>query len=436
VSISTRFKPYPETKDSGIEWLGKIPAHWDAVPIKRLARIVNGSTPRSSESEYWNGEIAWVTPDDLGQMSGSTLQGTSRHITEKGYASCGTAMVPPGSLILSTRAPIGHLAIAGREMCMNQGCRALVPSAGAPSKYRYYSLLAAKPVLQSRGQGSTFQELSRDTLGSTPIPNPLVNEQQAIAGFLDRETEKIDALVEKKEQLIELLQEKRTALITHAVTKGLDRNVPMKDSGIEWLGQIPAHWEVIRSQILFSLRKERARSDDRQLTASQEHGVIYQDEFMALEGRRVVQVVTGRDILKHVEPDDFVISMRSFQGGIEWSRERGSISSAYVMLVPSADVNPPYFSYLLKSRRYIQALQSTSNLVRDGQALRYENFRQVRLPLTSLAEQQAIADFLNRETAMIDALIAKVGEAIERLKEYRTALISAAVTGKLDVRGT
>ncbi len=203
-----------------------------------------------------------------------------------------------------------------------------------------------------------------------PFLLPSVLEQRAIAAFLDRETARIDALVAKKERLIELLQEKRTALITRAVTKGLDPNVPMKDSGVEWLGEIPAHWEVLPSKQLFGLRNLRSFESGKAIDEGvQEYGVIYQDEFMALEGRRVVQVLTGQDILKHVEPGDFVISMRSFQGGIELSRNQGAISSAYVVLVPSRVVDPNYYAHLLKSRPYIQALQSTTNLVRDGQAL-------------------------------------------------------------------
>src|SRR5665213_27212 len=164
-----------------------------------------------------------------------------------------------------------------------------------------------------------------------------------------------------------------------------------KDSGLAWLGKIPSHWEIMQSRRLFALRKERAMSDDRQMTASQKHGIIYQDEYMALEGQKVVQVLTGADILKHVEPNDFVISMRSFQGGIEWSDFRGCISSAYVMLIPAKSVNPRFFRYLFKCKPYIQALQSTSNHVRDGQALRYENFTQVPIPVVPFSEQAAIA---------------------------------------------
>ena len=145
-----------------------------------------------------------------------------------------------------------------------------------------------------------------------------------------------------------------------------------KDSGLQWLGHIPTHWELMQSRRLFAQRKERARQGDEQLTASQKYGVIYQKLFMELEGQSVVQVFTGAEILKHVEENDFVISMRSFQGGLELCRYPGCVSSAYVGLIPIKHVCPEFFKYLFKCSPYIQALQSTSNLVRDGQALRLQ----------------------------------------------------------------
>jgi type I restriction enzyme S subunit len=240
-----------------------------------------------------------------------------------------------------------------------------------------------------------------------------------------------------------------------------------KDSGVAWLGAIPEHWSVGQSRRLFALRNERAQPGDEQLTASQKHGVIPQKIFMEIEDQKVVQVILNPEILKHVEPGDFVISMRSFQGGIEYSKYAGCISSAYVMLIPSPQIYGPFFKYLLKSQTYIQALQSTSNLVRDGQALRYENFTKVELPLVPFAEQKAIAAFLDvttsklmsvrnlqrvisglpdfdeqREIASLlklgaqklSQLQVEIERATELLEERRTSLISAAVTGKIDVR--
>ena len=149
----------------------------------------------------------------------------------------------------------------------------------------------------------------------------------------------------------------------------------------------------------------------------------------------MVEVIKGAESLKHVEPNDFIISMRSFQGGIEWSKLRGSTSWHYVMLVPVKGVCPPYFARLLKSDVYIQALRATTDLIRDGQELRYSHFAQVSLPLVPMEEQAAIAAFLDAETSKLDALAAEAQRAIDLLQERRAALISAAVTGQIDVRG-
>jgi len=160
--------------------------------------------------------------------------------------------------------------------------------------------------------------------------------------------------------------------------------------------------------------------------------MLYQAAFMQLEGQKVTQVILGADILKHVEPNDFVISMRSFQGGLEWCGLRGCMSSAYVALEPSASIHPRFFAHLFKSSSYIQALQATTNLVRDGQALRFSNFAQVDLPVVPIDEQKAIAAFLDHETAKIDALIAEQEKLIALLAEKRQATISHSVTRGLD----
>lgn len=207
----------------------------------------------------------------------------------------------------------------------------------------------------------------------------------------------------------------------------------MKDSGQPWLGMIPTDWDVIYPKMLFSQRKERAQRGERQLTASQQHGVVYQDEYMEMTGSRVVVVEKDFDILKHVEAGDFVISMRSFQGGIEYSENAGCISSAYVMLIPNQEyVHNRYFKWLLKSPTYINALQSTSNLVRDGQAMRFANFIQVWLPVIPIPEQIAIAEVLDRKCSQVDTLIANVQAQIEKLKAYKQSVITEVVTKGLD----
>ena len=189
------------------------------------------------------------------------------------------------------------------------------------------------------------------------------------------------------------------------------------------------------SKHLFFLRKEKARDGDEQLTASQQYGIISQKKFMELENRRVTVVMTGDDILKHVSQGDFVISMRSFQGGIEYSTVDGKISSAYVMLIPNHKyVDDEYYKWLFKSQAYIKALQGTSDLVRDGQALRYSNFAKVYLPNVPIEEQQAIAKYLNERTPIIDQAIDSIKREIMLIAELKTKTIADVVTGQVDVR--
>ena len=413
-------------------WLVGLPESWEIRKVKHFFTVVNGSTPKSSESTYWGGDITWITPADY-KTEDKYICSSRKAITQEGLDSCGTSKVPAGSIIVSNRAPIGSIGIAEKELCTSQGCKSLVKIAEINEEYIYYYLSVMSGPLNMLGRGTTFMELSSNDLANFRLPIPTVKDQNAIVQILNKKIAAINDVINKKANIIELLQEQRTAVICSAVTKGIDSTAKMKDSGVAWLGEIPEHWGVSKSQWLFSLRKEKARPDDEQLTASQHFGIVYQKDYMA-QGSRVVQVVLGNDILKHVEPDDFVISMRSFQGGIEWSNLRGKISSAYVMLIPQKQyVYSPYFRWLLKSHNYILALQSTSNLVRDGQALRYDNFRMVDLPLVPLDEQRAIADYLNKKIAKLDNIIADVTEQIEKLKEYRQSVISEVVTGKVAV---
>lgn len=262
---------------------------------------------------------------------------------------------------------------------------------------------------------------------------PGLDEQRAIADFLDRETTTVDALIAKKTRFIELLNENRRALITHAVTKGLGPEAKMKDSGEKWLEEIPAHWDVVPSNRFFVEAKARAREEDEHLSATQKYGVIPLAEYERLEGRQVTHAEKNLEQRKHVEVDDSVISMRSFQGGIERVKARGCVRSSYVALVADERAHVGFFSYLFKSSAYIQGLQATAMFIRDGQDLNYNNFRQVKLPFPSTDEQSRIAEFLDLEISKNGAIIAKTEGAINKLIEYRSALVSAAIAGQIDV---
>ena len=246
--------PYPAYRPSGVEWLGEMPEHWRNGSLRRWFAIVNGGTPASSEESYWDGETVWLTPDDLGQNESGWISSGRRTITEEGVRNSSARVSPAESLVVSTRAPIGHLAITAVPAATNQGCRTLVPDTDTDSCFGYYVLLASRPVLQSLGKGSTFMELTPTDLGGHQIPLPPLPEQRAIAEHLNRDTERMDALVAKMRLLIVRLQEYRTALIIRTVTRGLpseaaraaglDPSPRLKPSGVEWLGDVPEHWEV------------------------------------------------------------------------------------------------------------------------------------------------------------------------------------------------
>lgn len=205
-----------------------------------------------------------------------------------------------------------------------------------------------------------------------------------------------------------------------------------KPSGVQWLGEVPVHWEVLPGRRVFEQRRDPPRKDDAQLSSTQKFGVIPQSLFMEREDQKVVLALSGLDNFKHVEKNDFIISLRSFQGGIEHSAYAGCASPAYTVLRARNRVEPPYFARLLKCEPYIAALQSGTQGIRDGKNISYDEFGGILLPLPPLLEQRAIAAFLDRETATIDALVEEQRGLIGLLKEKRQALISHAVTKGLN----
>lgn len=436
------FPVYPSYRDSEVEWLGDVPAHWSVTRLKQVCEVfpsnVDKKTVDGQQSVrlcnytdvYYNDEIS----DGMSFMEASaTDDQIERFQLRAGDTIFTKDSETPEDIARSAYVPVDLPGvICGYHLSMAR------PSPGTSGAFikRYFDASTTRAYFHVKANGLTRVGLGQHAVDNAPIALPPLEEQSSIAAFLDRETAKIDALVGEQRQLIELLKEKRRAVISHGVTKGLDPTVPMKDSGVEWLGKVPAHWDVSQSRRMFAVRSEPARASDQMLTASQKHGVIFQSDFVELEGRRVVEVIMGKENLKHVEPDDFIVSMRSFQGGLEWSRYTGSTSFHYVMIKPIKGVYPPYFAHLFKSFTYIQALRATTDLIRDGQELRYSNFVQVPLPVVPMDEQKKIAAYLDAALSKIDALAAETTKAVDLLQEHRAALISAAVTGKIDVRGT
>ena len=423
-----------EMKDSGISWINEIPGNWNVEPIKYSYRLIAGATPESTNADFWDGDIKWITPADF-KTKDVFVTGGSRNLTIEGYKSCSTSMLPIGSIVFSKRAPIGTVAITADKLCTNQGCLGLVEKNGRVlNKFYFYVISIYGEVFNLYGSGTTFKEISANTFANIKLPLPPIQEQKRIVGFLDAKCAEIDALTADIQTQTDILEQYKSSVITEAVTRGLNPDVEMKDSGTPWCPLIPIHWKYANPKALFTQRLDRAYPGDKQLTASQEYGVIYQDEYMELTGTKIVTVMKDFSILKHVEPNDFVISMRSFQGGLEYSERRGSISSAYVMLIPNNEyVYPPFYRWFFKSSKYINAIQSTSNLVRDGQAMRYANFVQVPLFIIPLDEQKQISEYLDEKVRKIDELLKSKNNQLEILAEYKKSLIYEYVTGKKEV---
>jgi type I restriction enzyme S subunit len=416
-----RFKPYPAYKDSGVEWLGKIPAHWEVRPLKYCCGMNSETLNEETSPDY---ELRYVDISNV-DSTGNVL-GTEE-LRFENAPSRARRKVRSGDTIISTvrtyLKAIAYLNDPPDNLIVSTGFAVLRPHPGLhpPFLWRVVQSEQFVQAVQAYSEGVGYPAINPSQLGRLVVWIPKVDEQRAIAAFLDRETAKIDALVAKKERLIELLQEKRAALITQAVTKGLDPTVPMKDSGVEWLGQTPAHWEVQPLRWALSVRSGEAL-DNSEFELTQEEGlevaVIGGNGVMGYTNRANTDtacIAIGRvgalcGNVHLVEPPAWITDNALVASGI-----RGFDRWYLALLLRVLDLN-----------RW--ATQNAQPLITGG----FVKAQRVCAPPD--AEQRAIAVFLDRETARIDALVAKVREGIEKLKEYRTALISAAVTGKIDVR--
>ena len=206
-----------EMKDSGIQWIGKIPKNWDVRPIKNSFSIVSGSTPDSDKAEYWEGDIPWITPADFKTIDKYT-SGGSRFITEKGYDSCSTNMIPKGSIIFSKRAPIGSVVSNKIDLCTNQGCLSCIKNDKTDSAYFYYLMSVYDDVFNLFGSGTTFKEISATTFGNFILPLPPLMEQNRMSSFLDSKCSEIDSIISDKQKQLETLAEYRKSLIYEYVT--------------------------------------------------------------------------------------------------------------------------------------------------------------------------------------------------------------------------
>lgn len=428
-------------KDSGIEWIGEIPESWSTQKIKYCFSLIAGATPKSGNSEYWDGDIVWITPADFTTKDMYVKNG-HQTITVEGLESCATTIVPIDSIIFSKRAPVGLVAINQVPLCTNQGCISCIPNEGFHSKFYYYAMSVFSEQFDLFASGTTFKEISAEAFANFILPFAKYEDQIRIADYLDQKCAEIDAIIAAKEKTNELLKERRQSIIYEAVTKGLDPTVPMKDSGVEWIGEIPESWS-------FSKLKYDAYMKGRIGWQG-----LKADEFIE-EGP---YLVTGTDFEDgkvrwersyHISEErfneapeiqlkeqDLLITKDGTIGKlayIDYLPGLASLNSHLLVIRPKRErfLNK-YLYWVLSSDVFFQYTE----YAQDGTimaSLSQEKISQFVFGLPSIQEQQMIEKYLDEQCAEIDALISANESTIEKLKEYRQSVIYEAVTGKVEV---
>lgn len=439
-----KYKAYEKYKDSGVEWLGEIPEEWEITQLRRMAKIVSGSTPKTSYENYWDGDILWLTPEDLGKSNSKFIEDSKRKITVEGYKNCGTELVPENSLILSTRAPIGHLALSSHRSCFNQGCKGVVFNNKLSPSYYYYYFLSVKSALGSWGQGSTFIELKRINLASFITLFPDIKDQRRISNFLDQKTAKIDQLIQKNKKLTKLLEEKRQATITQAVTKGLDSNVEMKDSGAKWLRKIPRHWKIMKLKFIANNKFSNVdkKTNDQEIPIQLCNYIdVYKNDYITNNIQFMDATASSEEIEKYkIKIGDVLITKDSeTPGDIATPALVKEISKNLVCGYHLAFLRPrknmilgEYLFWLFMSKSFNQHFEvSARGITRYG--LSISAFNDVKIPLSGIEEQRDISAVLKGISDKTNNLVSKLIKQNTKLEEYRQVLINNAVTGKVKV---
>jgi type I restriction enzyme S subunit len=442
-----RFKPYPAYKDSGVQWLGQIPAHWKVTRTKFAARLRSGHTPSRQHPEYWlNCTIPWFGLADVWQIRDGRAEyvsETEEKISELGLANSAARLLPRGTVIVSRTASVGFSAIMAADMATTQDFVNWVCGPSLLAEYLLYVFRSMGHEFNRLTMGSTHQTIYMPDVGRFTTPIPPLHEQDQIVARIRQEAGRIDALVAKKEKLIDLLQEQRTALITRAVTKGLDLRARMKDSSFDALGDIPAHWRIKRlwhltpshRRIMYGIVLPGPNVDDG--VPIVKGGDVSPERLRLNLLNRTTREIEAGYVRSRLRGGDLVYAIRGSIGEVAMvpnEIEGANLTQDAARVAYTADSHGPWLLYALKSLAVFAQLEAGAL----GATIRGINIRDLKravVPVPPRNEQQAIAAFLDRETERIDRLIATIRGAIERLREFRIAIISAAVTGKINVRG-
>lgn len=441
------FARYPKYKDSGVDWLGEVPGHWILTKVKRLAaRISSGKTPLGGSENYVDDGILFLRSQNV-YDEGLRLQDVA-FISEGTDESMAVSRVIPGDILLNiTGASIGRSCVVPQNFSpanVNQHVCAIRLRDGSQSEALAWVFKSSliKNQIDLAQNGAAREGLNFEQIGGMIIVIPPPAEQSAIAIFLDRETAKIDALVAEQEKLIALLQEKRQAVISHAVTKGLDSKVPMKYSGVEWLGEVPAHWEV--SQLRYVVREGTSITYGIvQAGPEVEDGVPYirtsdmSGVALPLTGYPKTSLEIDASYARSkVNAGDLVISIRASVGKclpVPRELDGANLTQGTAKIAPGWKAPAAYMLPFINSEP-IQVYLDSKAKGATFKEITLETLRKTPFLLPPLEEQLEIGEWVRNQDHKFQSLIDGAEQAQELLRERRTALISAAVTGQIDVR--
>ena len=426
--IERKYEPYPEYRDSGVEWLAKVPTQWNIIRLKYGVSLINDKV------ENGESDTPYLGLENVESWTGRIIETDFK--PEIGGAS--NSFRKDDVLFGKLRPYLAKAVHAQYHGICTSELMVLRPQKYY-SRFLFYYMLSPSTVniIDSSTYGVKMPRANWHFIGNLPVVVPPMPEQQAIADFLDRETARIDEMIARKQRLIELLQEQRTALITRIVTKGLSSDVPMKDSGVEWLGEIPANWEVKKLKYVAEIITGNTppKSDPGNYDELEGLPWIKPDNlgsFLPVSASQEYLSAKGATLARIV-PKEAILTCCI--GSI------GSIGIAGCELSTNQQINSVVFSGQRVHHKYgfymvyasLPEYRKLANL-NVVAIINSQSQKTIPIPLPPLPEQQTIADYLDQETARIDNLVGRINQAIEKLQEYRSALITAAVTGKIDVR--
>ena len=440
IKLNKKHRRYSRHKNTGIPWLGEVPENWEVRKLKTLCKVKRGASPRPiDDPKYFDedGEYAWVRISDV-TASNTYLTETTQRLSFVGK----NLSVPlkPNDLFLSIAGSVGKPMITKIKCCIHDGF-VFFENLKYSKKLLYYIFYAGE-AYKGLGKLGTQLNLNTETVGSIYLPNPSKEEQTAIANYLDEKTALLDQTIEAKRKQIELLKEKRTSLINQAVTSGIDENAEMKESGVEWIGEIPKSWEV--SKLGFCLKKVNSGVTPKGGSESySDEGIplirslnVYSDGFrwenLAYIDEETYQNMSNSKVLK----GDVLLNITGASIGrcFYYSGEftKANVNQHVCILRPNKNLFFKFLQYFLISR----AGQEQVYLIQMGtsrEGLNYQQIKNFDICLPNFEEQQKIVTFLDSETQKIDQTIALIEKSISLLEEYKTSLISNVVTGKVKI---